>query len=422
MTEKKKKQDSFQTFKLFGKQAQKLIDSARTRIQSKKKDQTVQSAHSTSQKSDDGIFMHLSIMSVVKATFAIVAIAAAVFICYQIRDKLLILFLAVFLSVVIDPGVSFLERLRIPRGFAIFFVYIVALAMLLFLVISLIPILAEQIQQMATRLAYSIDRFLANPILSIPLLGDDINSYLNTMLRDILADVYKGGALQTFQQFGKNLSSAAQGSIHFVVGVAGSVLQFVVKLIFVLVLCFFIQLEKEKILRWARVFLPYRLRRYFDVKAEAIHIKLGHWIRGQLILSLSIGILVFIVLKVLGMQYALTLAVLAFFAEFVPVAGPIIAAIPAVFIALAQSGFFSAMIVAVVYYGIQWCENNLLVPLIMQRAVGLSPIAVIFAMMVGISFPSTIHPVLGVLLAVPVATILSIFIKDYREWQGINDR
>ena len=94
--------------------------------------------------------------------------------------------------------------------------------------------------------------------------------------------------------------------------------------------------------------------------------------------------------------------------------GPIIAAIPSDFIALAQSGFVPALIVAVVYYGIQWCENNLLVPLIMKRAVGLSPIAVMFAMLVGVSFPETIHPILGILLAVPVSTILSIFIQDYR--------
>jgi len=170
------------------------------------------------------------------------------------------------------------------------------------------------------------------------------------------------------------------------------------------------------------VFFPYRYRRYADGKAEAIHEKLAQWIRGQLMLSLSIGILVFIALNVLGMQeYALTLAVLAAFTEFIPVVGPIFAAIPAIFIAIAQSGLFPALIVGVVYYGIQWCENNLLVPLIMQRAVGLSPIAVMFAMLVGISFPDTVHPILGVLLAVPCATILSVFLRDLREWRGMSD-
>ena len=418
----KKKQSSFRTMKIFGKKAQKLLDSARTRLKDSQRETKKKAVvKAEAEEMQDEILVHLSITTVVKAAFAILGIIAFVFLCYQLRDKILILFLAIFLSVVIDPGVETLEKWGLPRGFAIFMVYIVALALLLFLVISLIPILAEQIQQMAVRMAEMIDAFLADPTFRIPFLSHDINSYLNTLTRQVLADVYTGGVLQNLQQFGQRLSTAAQGSLIFVVGVAGSVVQFVVKLLLVLVLCFFFQLQKESVMRWARVFLPYRARRYADAKAEAIHEKLAQWIRGQLMLSLSIGILVFVALSVLRMPYAVTLAVLAFFAEFVPVVGPIIAAVPAVFIAIAQAGFFPAVIVMVVYYGIQWCENNLLVPLIMHRAVGLSPIAIIFAMLVGVSFPETIHPILGIILAVPVATILSIFLQDYREWRGMSD-
>jgi len=85
-----------------------------------------------------------------------------------------------------------------------------------------------------------------------------------------------------------------------------------------------------------------------------------------------------------------------------------------VLIAGTQGGFVWALIVAGVYYIIQWCENNLLVPLIMKRAVGLSPIAILFAMLVAVSFPQFIHPVLGILLAVPGTTILALFIEDWR--------
>ena len=74
-----------------------------------------------------------------------------------------------------------------------------------------------------------------------------------------------------------------------------------------------------------------------------------------------------------------------------------------------------ALIVAGVYYVIQWCENNLLVPLIMKRAVGISPIAIMFAMLVGVSFPAIVHPILGLLLAVPATTIIVIFLEDWRK-------
>jgi predicted PurR-regulated permease PerM len=134
-----------------------------------------------------------------------------------------------------------------------------------------------------------------------------------------------------------------------------------------------------------------------------------------LILGLVVGSLVFIALTILGMPYALTLAALAAFTEFIPYVGPFIAAVPAVLIALTEGGFLWAVVVAAVYYVVQWCENNLLVPLIMKRAVGLSPIAIIFAMLVGVSFPEVIHPILGILLAIPVTTIIAVFLNDMRD-------
>ena len=409
--------------KLFGEKAQKLLSDAKSRIQSAKKSkEKFSSSREEKGTSLDALVVHLSIVSVVKASFAILGVVLFVYLSYHLRDTLFLLSFAMFLAVVIDPGVSFLERFGIPRGFSVFFVYLAVLTLLFFLLVSLIPIIADQIQVMASRMGESIDAFLADPTLHIPFVSAEMSASLNGMLRQLLADFYTGGVLQSMQQFGQQFSNAAQGSIVFVVSLAGSVVQFVVKFILVLVLCFFFQIQKDGILRWARLLLPYRFRRYADSKTEAIHAKLAQWIRGQIVLSFSIGLLVFVALWILGMgEFALTLAVLAFFAEFIPVLGPIIAAIPSIFIGLAQFGPFPALLILVVYYGIQWCENNLLVPLIMHRAVGLSPIAIMFAMLVGVSFPETIHPVLGVLLAVPVATIISIFVQDYRDWRGESD-
>lgn len=411
MNFKKKSQSHFQTFRLFGKHAQKILETARERLQHAKQDEN---PPPPPPEDDEKVVIYLAASSIVKAAVTVLGIVLLTYLCYVIRDKILLFLLGIFLAVVIDPGVSFLERWKLPRGFAILLVYLLTLTLLLFLVVSLIPIIADQIQVMAVRLAERIDAFLADPTFSLPFFNQDINQYLNTLLRQVLADISTGGLLENLEKFGQRLSNTAQGSLIFVVGVAGSVVQFMVKLIFVLVLAFFFQLEKESILRWVRVFLPYRYRRYAEGKAEAIHRKLAQWIHGQLMLSLAIGIIVFVALTILRMPYALTLSVLAAFTEFLPVIGPIIAAIPSIFIALAQGGPFSALIVALVYYGIQWCENNLLVPLIMKRAVGLSPIAVMFSMLVGVSFPDTIHPILGILLAVPVSTIISIFIQDYR--------
>ncbi|MBI2117413.1 AI-2E family transporter, partial [Candidatus Peregrinibacteria bacterium] len=211
----------------------------------------------------------------------------------------------------------------------------------------------------------------------------------------------------------QNLSITAQGSVIFATRIAGSVVNFFVRMIVVLVLAFFIQSEKESIRLWFRGFFPPHYRAYIDGKIEAIHGKIGQWARGQLLLGLSIGLLTFLALEILGMPYALTLAVLAGFTEFIPYVGPFIAAIPAVLIALTQEGLLWAVILMGVYYVIQWCENNLLVPLIMKRAVGLSPIAIIASMLIGVSFPDFLHPILGLLLAIPATTIVTLFLEDW---------
>lgn len=358
--------------------------------------------------------MHISVPSIVKATFSILAILVGAWLIYHLRDKLLLLLLAVFVAAVIDPSVQMMQRYYIPRGVAILLHFFVAIFLILFLFFSFIPIIAEQIQGISTVLSVQVDAFLAHPQISLPLFSADVNERLTVFLQTTLQNLDITHFADALNQFSRSLSTAAQGSFRVAAQVAGSVLNFFLSLVIVLVLAFFIQLEKEGIIRWLRGFFPVRFRTYLDDKSEAVHTKIGQWARGQLLLMLSIFGLTLVALIILQMPYALTLAALAGMCEFIPAVGPFIAAIPAILIALTQEGILMGVVMAGVYYFIQWCENNLLVPIIMKRAVGLSPIAILFAMMVGVSFSDTLHPVLGIMLSVPTATIITIFIEDWR--------
>jgi predicted PurR-regulated permease PerM len=120
-----------------------------------------------------------------------------------------------------------------------------------------------------------------------------------------------------------------------------------------------------------------------------------------------IGTLCFVGLAVLDIRYALVLAVLAGLFEFIPYLGPILSAIPAVFFAYIDHPW-KALAVAIIYFVIQQLENQLIVPKIMQKAVGLNPIIVICAMLIG----HMIVPFFGILLAVPATTIAWIFLGD----------
>ncbi|MDD4318829.1 MAG: AI-2E family transporter [Candidatus Peribacteraceae bacterium] len=407
----------FTSLRIIGEKAQKLLAKAKemSRKKGRKEDIALRPAPPPALPE---VTVHLSLGGIVRAAFILLAIVAGVRLLLLLQDKIVLLLLAVFVAAVLDPGVKALQRLRVPRGVSVLLLYFVALFLFIFLLVSLIPILAGQIQQIAVFLNGRINAFLSAPSVNLPLLTPDVN----LRLTDLLASTLQGLSIQQFtdalQAFGQSLAVPAEGSLFFAARVAGSVLNFFLNLVVVLVLAFFLQLEKEKVLAWIRSFLPRSFRGYVDDKSEMIRWKLAQWMRGQLLLCLAVSILVFLALVILRMPYALTLAVLAGFMEFLPVIGIFAAAVPAVIIAFTQQGFFWALMLACIYYVVQWCESNLLAPLILRRTVDLSPIAILFAMLVGISFPGIIHPVLGIMLAIPLTTIIALFLEDWMETRG----
>jgi predicted PurR-regulated permease PerM len=405
---------SFTTLRIIGEKAHKLLQRAKD-ARAARQQPAEPALPVSSEASLPSVTIHLSLLRVVQATFAIIGILLGVLLLFLLQDKIVLMLLAVFVAAVVDPGAKALAKIGIPRGLAILFLYFVALFLLVSLLVSLIPILADQIQQIAAFINEQVSAFLASPSVHLPFVSDEVNGRLTNLVISTINTLSISQITGALQELGKSLAVPAEGSLLFAAHVAGSVVNFIVNLILVLVIAFFMQLEKEKIIAWLRGFVPGNVRSYVEDKSEVIHWQLGQWVRGQLLLCAAIGILVFLALVILRMPYALTLGILAFFTEFIPVVGIFVAAIPAVLIALTQQGFLWAVMLACIYYVIQWCESNLLAPLILKRTVGLSPIAILFAMLVGISFPSVIHPILGIMLAIPLTTIIALFLEDWRE-------
>ena len=363
----------------------------------------------------DEVLVHLSIRSVVKSAFAILAILAGVLLTYFLQDKIILLLLALFVAAVLEPGVQMQGRMGIPRGLAVLAQYFIALFLLLFLLISLIPIISVQLQQIALFISQEVDLFLSDPTIALPLFTEEVNARLTSLIQNTLQDLSIDRFTDALQQFGQNLSTAAQGSLRFAAQIAGSVVNFFLNLIIVLVLAFFIQLEKEKNHRMAQRVHPRPL--------PAVS---GHEIGSHPYQDCPVGA------RPAAPQFQHRVSRLPRTRDppdalrahardprgvygIHPRGRTLHRDVPAVMIALTQEGFIWALVLALVYYIIQWCENNLLVPLIMKRAVGLSPVAIMFAMLVGISFPGVIHPVLGIILSIPTTTIIALFLEDWRE-------
>lgn len=408
----KKKPDAFTSFRILGRRAQELIQKAKPKKPRRESKEAAVLPPQSAQPEE--VRIALSVGSVAKATLVILGILVGAWVLYILLDKIILLLLALFVAAIIDPGVAMLERWNVPRGVGILLHYLIALGLFIFLLVSLIPIIADQLQEIARLISAAAEVFFRDPSVSLPLLTPEMNKNLSELIRATFENLSIDKFSDALETLGQSMASFAGGSVLLATKVGLSVIQFFARLIVVLVLAFFIQIEKENIRLWFRSFFPTEYRRYMDVKTEAMQLKIGRWARGQILLGLIVGSLVFLALSILGIKYAATLAVLAAFTEFIPYIGPFIAAVPAVLIATTEGGFVWAAIVALVYYIVQLCENNLLVPRIMKHAVGLSPVVVIFAMLVGVSAHEIIHPILGILLAVPVSTIITLFLEDWR--------
>lgn len=403
---------AFRSIQIIGKKAQQIMQSAKKKSTKPSKTRALPS----STKTGNSTVITIKASTVFKAALAILLLIAGAWFLYHLRQKIILLALAMFVATLVDPGVQFLERHKIPRSFAILLHYLVAIFVILLAIVQIIPLIAQQIQQITVDLSNSIEPFLNNPQITVPFIpkGSPTDVQLNRFLATLIQNSSLDSFAQSLQQGASNFIDISE-LVRFITRVAGSVGRFFASLTVVLVLGFFMQMEKERMIKWLRGFLPLKYRKYADDKTEAVHTKIGQWMRGELTLMGSIFALTYLILSIVQMPYALTLALFAGLCEFVPAVGPLVAAIPAVIIAGTERGLVWAVVIALVYYMIQWCENNLLVPIIMKRAVGLSPIAILLAMLVGISFPSTIHPVLGVMLAVPTTTVIAIFLNDWRE-------
>jgi predicted PurR-regulated permease PerM len=317
---------------------------------------------------------------------------------YLIRDVLIVVFISGILAAILNPMVNFLQRRKIPRIIAILLIFFIILSVLTLIVIAIVPIFVDQINQIIENFPQWKEK-ISEQFFKIETLG-----FLN--MRDSLQNWSK----QNLVQVGENV-------FLNIINIFGNLIAF----ISVLVIVFYLLLEVEAIKKIIQSIIPIKFQSYTIRLFIQMQNKLNLWLRGQLILCLVIGILSYIGLLILGVKCALLLALIAGIFEFIPYLGPILGAIPAVFLAFAQSPL-TALLVIILYLIIQQLENTLLVPKIMGKTVGLNPVIILIVFLIG----GKLYGPIGALLAIPVTTALSILIKDYfllkREKEILNNK
>jgi predicted PurR-regulated permease PerM len=316
------------------------------------------------------------------------AIIIGLGVLWFIRDVLAIFFVALLLAALIDPFAHWFERRKIPRGLGVLIVYVILLAIMTGMILLIVPPLVGQLSDLA--------RNLEGPLGSARGAIDNLQIFSERYgFSENIADSFAG-----LQQ---SLSGAVQGLFETIAGIFGGIATFIL----VLVLAFYMVVEEGAARKLFKNITPKRYRPYITGLIGRMQEKLGAWLRGQIILMVIIGVMTYIGLLIIGVEFSLVLAIFAGIAELVPYAGPIIAAVPAIIIAFSVSPL-KALIVALLYFGIQQLENSVIAPKVMQKSVGLNPLISIFALLVGFKLAGFV----GALLAIPVATLVTVFLRD----------
>jgi len=292
----------------------------------------------------------------------------------QVREVIIALFIAYIIMAALHPLADVFHGVKIPRTIAVGITYILVMGVLVMLILQLIPFFGAQVQSLIKNFPIFLHQAL-HP------LGLEINA---GQFAEIIKDEFGNISRNAFQ-----LTTQVFGGFFTVLTT--------------LVLGFYLLLNRDKIKKSTTALFPKKYEKAVTAGLTQSEEKLGAWVRGQFLLSISIGLITWIILTVIGLDYALPLALLAALLEIVPTIGPIIAAIPAIIVALSVSGPVTLLVI-VAYILIQIFENNLLVPRIMASAVGLNPIVVIIAVVAG----GKLLGILGALLSIPFITLLII--------------
>jgi predicted PurR-regulated permease PerM len=340
------------------------------------------------------VVVEIAPVSVAKSTLVILLLLVVAYFLYQISGILVLFFVSFLLAAALDPVVDFLYQWKIPRSLGVVLIYLLTFVLLGFLISNLAPLIANQVFEIAQKVGDFVRDVAIGKVSDIPY-AKQLKPYLDELYQAVDIQTAAAQVQKTLEILGKQLLDISFGLVN---------------LSLILVLTFFMTVEEKALEQFYLSLFPSRYGKYISTRLEAVKEKIGYWLRGQFMLSLLATFLSYIGLLLLGVDYALTLSIIAGIMIVIPVIGRIFALILTIPIVLNQSPLL-ALWVTIYYFILQQLELNIISPYIMNRAVGLSPIVIIFAMLVGQHYLG----ILGLIISIPIATSIAIFVKDYTE-------
>ncbi len=307
---------------------------------------------------------------------------------WYLRDLVLIMLISIVIGSAIDPAARSLEKYKVPRVLSILVVYVAFFVSFFGVMYFFVPPVLEETSGLLTTLPTSIQTF-------------ENGSDSSLGLPSFMGNLSLSGAVNDLNALFAGLTDNAFAMVNMVFG---GLISFVLIVVF----SFYFAVNEKGIEDFLRVITPLKNERYILDLWHRSQKKIGLWLQGQLLLGLIVGVLVYLGLTILGIEYALVLAVAAALFELIPVFGPILAMVPAIALGFATGGFSLAATVLVFYIIVQQFENHLIYPLVVTKVVGVPPLLVILALVIG----AKLAGIIGILLSIPMAAIAQELFTD----------
>lgn len=333
----------------------------------------------------DNVHVEISASSILKA---ILLVSFFIFL-YFLKDVIIIFMFALIIASAISPFANWLEQKNFPRILGVLLLYLTVLGLMIIILSLVVPYISDDISQLVKSIPKVVEK-----------VSDQLENVQNASPHylDFLSEIQN--ILESLSSF---LQQSSQSIFNLIVNIFGGFFSFIA----ILIISFYLSVTRKGIETFLGSVVPEKYESYAINLWKRAEVKVGRWLQGQILLGLIVGLVVYVGLSLMHIKYALVLGIVTMILELVPMVGPVVAAIPAVLLAFIQSPTLGLWVI-VFYIVVQQLENHLLVPLVLGKTLGVNPVVVIIALLVG----QKLAGIPGMILSVPVATIIVEVLED----------
>lgn len=324
-----------------------------------------------------------------------VMVVLAVFLLWFLRDLVLVVLTSIVIASFVESSVPYFKKIGVNRIFGIVILYVISLLVLAGLFYLFAPLLITEI--------YNFSTFISDYVPGFSFLSYFQNEQFagaKDLVNTLSKNFSVGSLLSVSKAFIQNLS----GGFFSTLSVAfGGIFNFIL----IVLISFYLSIQDKGIESFLRLVVPIQYDDYIVGLWDRSRRKIALWVKGQMLLGVVVAILIYLILSLLGIGYALLLSIVAGVMELIPY-GIWVALIPAFSFSFASEGMSSALMVMGAYIIVHQFEIFLFAPLIINKVVGLSPIVIILAAIIGFELGGA----WGMLISIPMAIILMEFLSD----------